>query len=465
MDKFMQNLERGSWSVATTVRAPAYQVNEFLEHYVGLGADKVYLFFDDKEFCTYDVARFAGKVISFVCDDRYWETVHCAPPLNDRVGRPAAVERRQGVNALFAREIMHSEWLLHVDVDEFIYVKKPVSEVLAVYPDNVFSVLLRTLEAVYEEVKLPGEETQTVYFKKAVHQSELLKKLYPDELLKCATNGLWGTVIGKSFVRKHPEIKSMSVHWPTPVDQTLITNVPTYYIDLLHFEGQSYELFKEKFMLRVYKKVAKHMPYTYTVRLELCKREYDARGEAGLLDVYRRFYVMPPDMLIQALELGVVVKLEWALGKVSEYKLLINNPIFDSGARLSNWGGTLLKSFHNTYVVYDAGDRRVKSATAVDVLNRGHIHPVEIEVLGTKARLFVRFHGDILQLVWHEGQLQAVESAQQPAVDVLQVRENIFLSFQGKYLSVSPNREVTADRGRASTWESFTMKEVYPQIA
>ena len=461
----MRSLEGGSWSVVTTVRAPEYQVNEFLEHYVGLGADKIYVFFDDENFASYSVERFAGKVITFVCDDRYWETIYCAPPLNDRTGRPAAVERRQGVNALFAREIMHSEWLLHVDIDEFIYVKKDVAEVLSVYPDTVFSVLLRTLEAVYDDVRLQGEETQTVYFKKSVQQQDLLQQIYSAELLKCASNGLWGTVIGKSFVRKHPEIKSMSVHWPTPVDASLTTNVPTYYIDLLHFEGQSYELFKEKFMLRVFKNVARHMPYTYKIRLNICKREYDARGEKGLMDVYRSFYVMTPDVMKKAMDLGIVVKLEWCLGKISNDKLLINNPIFDLGARLSNWGGTLLKTFHSTYIVYDSIDKSVKAATAVDVLNRRNFHPVEVETLGKQARLFVRFQNQILRVFVEGVGLKAEESKNENLIDVFHRNGYTFLSYQGKFISVAPGKAVTADKDRASTWEAMTLKEIYPQIA
>lgn len=461
----MKYSDRGSWSVVTTVRAPAYQVNEFLEHYVGLGAEKIYLFFDDKEFASYDHGRFAGKVISFVCDDSYWETVLLVPPLNDRTGRPAAVERRQGVNALYAREIMYSQWLLHVDIDEFIYVKKDVAEVLSSYPETVFSVLLRTLEAVYDEVKLQGQETQTVYFKKSVQQPELLRQIYSDELLACATNGLWGTVIGKSFIRKAPEIKSMSVHWPSPVDASLTKNAPTNFIDLLHFEGQSYELFKEKVRLRIYKNVARHMPYTYKVRLAICKREYEAHGDEGLLSVYKSFYVMEPNLLKKALDLGVVVKIDWSLGKTSDHKILINNPIFDLGARLSNWGGTLIKSTHGTYIAYDSSDGLIKSAAAHDLVNRKSLHPVEVEIIGTKARLFLRYHNYILRVYARDNLLVAEHSNEENWLNISYKDGDVYFQIGGKYVSVAPNKMITIDKVRPLKWEAMTLKEVYPQIS
>lgn len=453
--------------MVSTIRAPEYQVNEFLEHYVGLGADKVYVFFDDPEYASYDIERFAGKVISFVCNDAYWESVYKAPPMSHRQGRPDAVEIRQGVNALFAREIMHSDWILHVDVDEFIYAKKDVREVLSTYPDTVFSVLLRTLEAVYDNVKSPGEETNTTYFKKAVKQKDLLRELYSEELLKCATNGLWGTIIGKSFFRKHPEVKFMSVHWPMPVDSSLTSNVPTYYIDLLHFEGQSYELFKEKFKLRVFKNVAKHMPNTYKVRLDIIKREYEAKGEEGMLEVYKDFYVMAPEKLEKAMSLGVVVKLDWKLGNVSDQRLLLNNPIYDSGARISNWGGTIMGSAHRSFVVYDTVEKVIKAASAVNLLTKKNLLPVEIEVYGNKARMFVKSEHDMLIVNASNSKLSIAKVGTDPSecyFDIQEKGDYSTISLNGKYMSITPGLEISVDKDKASGWERIYIHEIRPQL-
>lgn len=457
---------KGSWSVAVTARAPAYQVNEFLEHYVGLGADRVFLFFDDENYVDFDRDKFSGVVIPFVCTQEYWNTVYKAPPMSDRVGRPDAVEIRQGVNALFAREIMHSDWLLHVDIDEFIYVKKDVSEVLSSYPDSVFSVLLRTLEAVYPDVRSPGAETDTVYFKKSVAQKDLLRQIYSEEILQCATNGLWGTIIGKSFIRKHPEVKSMSVHWPTPVDSSLSVNVPTYYIDLLHFEGQSFDLFKEKCLLRIFKNVAKHMPGTYKVRLGICKREYEKNGDSGLLDVYKQFYVMDEETLEKAMGLGIVVKLNWSLGKVSPEKLLINNPIFDLGARISNWSGSILRTTHNTYLAVDIPSKNVVAATAVDILTKRTLSPLEVETYENSARLFCKIEEKIIGFEVIDGKLKACANPIEACLFGMHRQgAKIFLKHDSDYVSVSPAREVTVNKGKASTWEGLTVKNICPQLS
>lgn len=462
----MLGLSSGTWSVAVTVRAPEYQVNQFLEHYVGLGADKIYLFFDDAEFASYDRVKYSGKVVAQVCDNLYWDTVRKIAPLHSKVGRPEAVETRQGSNALVARDMMTSAWLLHVDIDEFIYVKKDVKEVLSEFPCNVFSVLLRSLEAVYDRVNPEGCETDTVYFKKSVQQKDLLRQLYSEEMLKCAINGFWGTPIGKSFVRKEPAIRTMSVHWPTPVDVSLLTNVPTYFIDLLHFEGQTYELFKEKFKIRVFKNVAKHMPATYHVRLDITKKAYEAYGDEGLLRVYKDFYVMDPEKLQLAMTLGVVVKVDWVLGGVSKKSRLINNPIFDLGARPSNWGGTVLKTYHNTYVAYDTLDSKVKAFTAAELVNRKTAHPVEVEIIDGLARLFVRLGHEILGLkVDGENLIAAAEMSFCTSFKVSQRNTSTVLSYSDNYLSARASREMLVNREVASHWEFFSLKTIYPQLS
>lgn len=462
----MSGLGGGTWSVAVTARAPAYQVDEFLEHYIGLGADRVFLFFDDEAYSSYDAPRFSGKVISFVCNDAYWATAFVAPPMLAKIGRPDAIEIRQGANALFAREIMHSDWLLHVDVDEFIYAKKNVQDVLGDIPGNVFSVLLRTLEAVYDEVKLPGQEAKTNYFKKSVGQRDLLKQIYSEEILSCANNGLFGTITGKSFIRKHPEIKSMSVHWPFPVDLSLKTNVSTYYIDLLHFEGQSFQLFKDKFKLRVYKNVAKYMPATYKVRLDICKREFDLRGEQGLLNVYKDLYVMPPDKLKKAIDLGIVVEVDWSLGGISNHKILINNPIYDLGSRISNWSGTILKTFHNSYMVYDSSLNKIRAGNAAEVVRNKNVIPVEIEVFDSEARLFVRSGHKLLKVSIMDGDLIASPEPANALMFNFYTRDGFsFLQYKGKYLSVSPSNQVTVIKEAPSLWERLQLKDIHPQLS
>lgn len=459
----MHASNKGTWAVAVTVRAPRHQVDHFLAHYIGLGAEVIYVFFDDPEFADFDRERFSGKVIDFICSEQYWANAPKIVPLNGKIGRPDAVEIRQGLNALYAREITTASWLLHVDIDEFVYAKSDVKHSLSQHPDHIFSVLMRTFEAVYDTVKPEGAETDTTFFKKSIDDRVLLQQFYSPDMLKCATNGFWGTVTGKSFIRKGPRIKSMSVHWPTPEDTSLVINVPSYDMDLLHFEGQTLQLYKEKFRIRAFNNVAKHMPQTYKNRIEMIKLEYLKYGDAGLENTYKSFYVMNPETLSKAIELGVVVRIEWAHGKVSNTKRYVNNPIYDLGFRLSNWSGDIIRTHHNTYLGYDSHAASLKAYSALELLSNKKVSPVEIARSGDTAQLFVRINESILYLRY-ENESLALSPTQEFDFYVAEHSDYINISNAGKFLSASPDRSLSIDKIKSSWWERFSIRRIHPQI-
>lgn len=462
-------MNSGTWSVVSTIRAPKHQVDRFIEHYLALGAENVYVFFDDPKVAEFSEIFHGGRFKPVVCDEAYWANVPRFKPYQNTKGRPDTIEIRQHVNMLFARSIMSSDWLLHVDADEYVYARKPVADVLAEYPKNVFSVVLRTLEAVYDHVPGLGDELATPYFRRFLQNDSVLSKFYPDDVRAVSWGGFWGVTIGKTFVRKEYEISRMSVHRPVPVDANLVENVDTDYLEMLHFEGQSFELFREKCRLRLEDNVAKLINKRFKQRLMLIKDYFDRDGEAGLLDIYKKFYVIEGEKLEMAKNLGFVVELNWQYyGCDEECADIFENPIGLVGQRISNWQGKIVRTSSSKYLAMEIASKNLVAVDPKDLTRAdAKFLPVEIYRANNVAKLFVRLAKGMLfgELAQNGGvTFQPDQSAASQFSSRLLDSGEVTFELSGKYMCADPKQGVRVDRDVPSAWERFRVKNVYPQI-
>jgi hypothetical protein len=463
-----------TWSVACTIRAPQHITDAFLRHYASLNPSKIYLFFDDAAMADYDQSIAPGRVISFICDDHYWRNVPKISPTKQPGVRPSGVEIRQHTNMLYAREIMATDWLLHVDSDEMLFAKKDVKSVLSEFPQHVFSICLKNYEAVYPKVIDVGEEFSTHYFKRYFPEKSILSKYYAEDLVSFSRGGFWGVETGKSFVRKHPEIFKMSVHRPIPLDPNLIANAKTNDLELLHFEGQSYELFKEKCLRRSRKKVATLMPDRFTKRLEKIESVIASNGEHGLKELYKSFYVMDSKTLSEAIADGFVEKKVWNQSQSTTSDLITgNNPLEEERSqRVSLWHGTVIRTFHNNYISYDNEENSISVANAYQLSRPGKFSPLEIQFLQDEtAVLFYRTFLEIFYIAQPsiDNSNVTVTPRKEDAL-IFKVTRNpydvspFFLRAEKGFLRVSPQGHVTFDSPDPLEWESLYIKVVYPQL-
>ncbi|MBH3363692.1 MULTISPECIES: glycosyltransferase family 2 protein [Pseudomonas] len=467
----MEN-RNNTWSVACTIRAPQHITDAFLRHYASLNPEKIYLFFDDASMSDYDSSIAPGRVITFICDDHYWKNVPKIAPTKQPGVRPTGVEIRQHTNMLYAREIMSTDWLLHVDSDEILYAKKDVRSVLSKFPENVFSVCLKNYEAVYPRVIGVGEEFHTQYFKRYFPEKGILSKYYDEELISFSRGGFWGVETGKSFVRKGPEIFKMSVHRPIPLNPNLIANAKTNDLELLHFEGQSYELFKEKCLRRSRKKVATLMPDRFTKRLEKIESIISTDGERGLKELYKSFYVMDEDTLSSAISDGFVEEKPWRNKESTVIDYITgNNPLEEERSqRVSLWHGTVVRTFHNNYLAYDADELGITVANGYQLSRQGKFTPLEIQFIGEdKAVLFYKTFLNIYYVARSDTGVEHLSEHKQSATifDVIYCSDTasaFFLKGVNGYLRVSPQGNVTFDSPEPLDWESLYAKVVHPQL-
>lgn len=154
------------WGIVSTVRAPLPQIARFAAYHLMEGAHRVSLYLDTP---SPEVAEFFAtepRVRIVQCDEAYWAR-HAS-------GRPDAHQNRQMRNATHAYRRSDLDWLVHLDVDEFLMAPSPLSQILLQVPDKIAVLQFRPAEM------LAGDGT---HFKLAPrfagHDRALLEEIYP----------------------------------------------------------------------------------------------------------------------------------------------------------------------------------------------------------------------------------------------------------------------------------------------
>jgi len=110
------------WGVCTTVKAPLSQILAFIAWHKHLGASHIWVHLDDGDpFSAHIIDQIDG-VSAVICDAVYWG-------MNG--GRPNRQERRQTVNIRRIYALAKVPVLAHLDVDEFLWPARPMSDILA----------------------------------------------------------------------------------------------------------------------------------------------------------------------------------------------------------------------------------------------------------------------------------------------------------------------------------------------
>lgn len=116
-----------SWGLVATVKAPQHKVLAFVAHHLSMGASRIWLYFDDPNDPAHAVLSRHPRVTATLCDAAYW----LGKKRHDRH------QNRQSRNARDAYDQADTDWMGHIDVDEFIQADRPLSDILAdVAPDD-----------------------------------------------------------------------------------------------------------------------------------------------------------------------------------------------------------------------------------------------------------------------------------------------------------------------------------------
>lgn len=235
------------FEVVVMTNAPLAQIEFFCKKYLDLGASKISIYYDRNDFALNDERVLCVNVYG----NLFWNGIGMT--------RPSLVEDRQREIYNYAYRKASTDWVLFVDIDEFIHFNGNLEKVLKICPENVPGIRFPTIEAVfaYDQRNL-YEDFGARLFRKSGNRylSFIVTAFVYPGISNVFTRGLLGHAIGKQMVRSHlPEIEIKIHHAEShgSIIKTITTSNFCGGIDifLLHFHAISLDDWRKKMRLRL----------------------------------------------------------------------------------------------------------------------------------------------------------------------------------------------------------------------
>ncbi|MEP3634888.1 MAG: glycosyltransferase family 2 protein [Shimia thalassica] len=291
------------WGIVATIKAPARDILNFAAHYLEIGADHLYIYLDDDNESAQSRLEQHPRVSVIRTDKAYWT--------KDGKHRPAKHQVRQGRNAThaYARASQHLDWLLHVDVDEFLWPHRPVGDLLAALPDTVQTARVRPIEALAPPDN--AAPTDVTFFKGFIpaqgQRQQISQSLFPTFGLYIK-GGFLSHIQGKIFVRTGLLDVTIRIHNAFQNGEELPQKTELSDIDLCHVHVKDWETWLDQYRYR-------HNRGSYRSDLRAAVPSHKggmtihdlfatlekSDGKAGLRAFYDEVCVASPDLL-KALE-------------------------------------------------------------------------------------------------------------------------------------------------------------------
>lgn len=213
------------WGLSATILAPPPDILRFAAYHLEQGAHRLYLYLDDPASDAFDALKAHPRVRPTRCDDAWW---------NGK--RPRKHQVRQSRNASHAyNRKADVDWLIHMDVDEFLVPRSSIAGTLAALPPDHPVARIRPME------QLAGDGD---HFKGFVpngpDRTKIVNDLYPTygSYLK---GGFLSHLAGKVFVRTGLENIRIQIHNAFQNDAELKGPEDTPDIDLAHCHAKTWD--------------------------------------------------------------------------------------------------------------------------------------------------------------------------------------------------------------------------------
>ncbi|MEN9061869.1 glycosyltransferase family 2 protein [Ponticoccus litoralis] len=301
------------WGVVATCAEPRRLVEAFIAHHLSIGASEVVLFFDDPADGLAVTFSQVPGVTCINCDAAYWTK------RRPRKGRPSGHRQRQSHNAEYAvRNLCETEWIAHIDVDEFLLPRSAgsIAEMLGRVPETLDAVRVLPAERMFSGECSHGKMDLTGLFKlKPERGAGWGAKLYGAELGELFPNGFQGHEVGKSFKRRSNRDARFNIHFVRKDGQ----NIPEHKVDqseavLLHLFPVSLEDWIGKYERRVddpeyFNTMPEHAQRRYSIYREA--RDNGATG--GVPGLFETLSVLPVDSPARASRPDLFLKTDLAI--------------------------------------------------------------------------------------------------------------------------------------------------------
>lgn len=285
------------WAVAVQVSDPLPLVAAFLAHYLSIGASEIHVFLDGDQ---PDVEAFCKKdprILTYQCNLKFFQNIH------GRKKIPSKKTFRQGLNATYAAQITKCDWVLHVDVDEFLLCVDDFLAELSATPDSVDFLSIPNLERAYIEEETP----ETIWdgaFKFHV------KPYSPADRLPFSEFGFFGYYGGKAISRAGRGL-NLTIHRALvgardDRQEGVLKGCQSAF--LLHYDGMTPKHWVLKLLRRTLNG-AKHL-YDTNVRMRLLQiLEFSARTDdfEALIAFARDLQTIPKETAKTMLDEGLLI--------------------------------------------------------------------------------------------------------------------------------------------------------------
>lgn len=287
-----------NWGICTTLKAPVEQVLAFVAHHLDLGADRIWLYFDDPDDPAIPVLERFEKIEITRCDAAYWAGY--------RAGRPERHQNRQGQNMRRCYKWTTLPWLCHIDVDESIWPTTPVAEVLDLIPPDANMVRMAPWEAL-NDATLADDIFTARHFRAALRTKpgNSVRKQIFQELEFLLPEGTLSHASGKCFFRTGLRGFQPRLHGAKDKNINAVGAQVQSDLALLHFHAQDRKQWLDRLTFRL-ERGAYRENLGLTTYLQVC-------GKAARSEFYDRVQVSTPEMLDRLRSIGAVIEADLGL--------------------------------------------------------------------------------------------------------------------------------------------------------
>ncbi len=269
-----------SWGIVATVKAPVEQVLAFVAHHLTLGPERIWIFLDDPADPAFEALQGIDRVLAVRCDKAHWKAA---------LGRrPPEHQVRQTMNIRHVYRDAPLDWLLHIDVDEFLVADVPVREVLQ--RKERAMIRAEPWDALHDP-GAPEDIFSSRWFHRAVRKgdpADIRKRLYGSHgaLLP---KGLVGHSAGKCFFRTGIEDFKPTIHTARFMGRGFPSVGFEPGLALLHFHAEDLERWALRLDFRLNQGAYRAYPEMQAFLL--------AASDAEIAEFYRTVQTATPEAL------------------------------------------------------------------------------------------------------------------------------------------------------------------------
>lgn len=235
------------WGVVATIKAPPREVLNFVAYHLELGADHLFIYLDNQNPTAQAALEAHPQVTVTRTDGDYWR--------GHGVKKPHKHQPRQTFNASLAyRQAQDLDWLVHIDVDEFLCpANNSVSALVDALPQDMLCARIRPAEALATD-GIDGLDPKATYCKAWMKNQGDMRAieadLYPD-FGGYFRAGFVSHTVGKIFVRTGLEDLQFRIHRAMVNGHEIAPRTVLKGIDLCHRHITDWESWQKIFDFRM----------------------------------------------------------------------------------------------------------------------------------------------------------------------------------------------------------------------